>query len=469
MNTNDSHSSVFENIYQQSLWAGGSGTGALHENNIDYVALVSKFMLWHEVRSVVDYGCGDWQFSRFINWDDKEYHGIDVAPSVIASNSARYATQSVRFTQLQDTTEIPWADLILCKDVFQHLPNADVMQLLERLKSRCRWLIATNDDYPSDNLNGVIQAGGWRAVRLDLDPFNEHTATLLSWVVVSRTPTVRKRVCLIEGLLSAHEVRFARVNAAEADSNPIPMRVYQTWKSKSVLPANFEIWSRTIKDKNPSFEVSLWDDDDNHSFVDTNFPWFKEKYYSYDKEIMRVDVTRYFYLFLHGGFYMDLDVECLKSLDRYLSSADIIFGQMGADQAFHDAIPNAIMAARPRQDFWLFVFSHLLRGASHGPPEVVTGPSFLTYCIRGWKKSSHSEISRRIDEVKERLSSNQLPVMKTKLINILPHREWYPIDWSDPLHQRIRREVLGGRLLASEEKEELFPNSTLVTYWAHSW
>src|SRR5436853_425827 len=54
-------------------------------------------------------------------------------------------------------------------------------------------------------------------------------------------------------------------------------------------------------------------------------------------------------------------------------------------------------------------------------------------------------------------------------IAMLPSREWYPLDWSDPIHDRVRLDMLNGALLDRGEKDRLFRDAWMVTCWAHSW
>ena len=155
---------------------------------------------------------------------------------------------------------------------------------------------------------------------------------------------------------------------------------------RSLRPS--QLWSSTIKEHNKDYEYVIWDDADNRRFIAEHYPWFLEKYDSYSREIFRVDAVRYFELFHFGGFYLDLDVECLRPLDRYLTGNDVLLGRMGTDPAFPHSIPNAIMASKPRQEFWLYVISRLVGGPTSGDVEEVTGPRFLKSCVDSWNEEA---------------------------------------------------------------------------------
>src|SRR5271170_437160 len=77
---------VFETIYDKRVWGGGSGIGSSPRMAGSYMNFLQAFLNNNAIRSVVDIGCGDWQFSQFINWGERTYLGIDVVASVIETN-----------------------------------------------------------------------------------------------------------------------------------------------------------------------------------------------------------------------------------------------------------------------------------------------------------------------------------------------------------------------------------------------
>ena len=248
----------------------------------------------------------------------------------------------------------------------------------------------------------------------------------------------------------------------------IPARIFQTWKTKE-LPGNFGFWRSTLVEKNKYFEFELWDDLDNRKFIEESAAWFLPTWDSYRAEIYRVDVVRYFYLYLKGGFYIDLDTECLRPLDNFLPHPGILLGRMGAYPEFPHSIPNAIMASRAKEEFWLLVIALAMESSSQQePPEVLTGPILLKKALDLYVSDDKARISSYIIKCSRLMSEAQQPRPQTSKIFILAPREWYPIDWSDPIHQMLRKRVLEGRLLDEQQKQELFPVSSLVTYWTHS-
>ena len=163
----------------------------------------------------------------------------------------------------------------------------------------------------------------------------------------------------------------------EAESDIIPKRIFQTWKSKTALPENFAYWRSTFIDKNPGYHFDLWDDADNRAFIAGHFKWFLPVYDNYPAEIYRADIIRYFYLYVFGGLYADLDTQCVKALDNVLDRSGVVLGRMGTDPTFVHSIPNAVMASSPREEFWLYVIASALVAAERPSGESSTffGPS----------------------------------------------------------------------------------------------
>jgi SAM-dependent methyltransferase len=189
----------FAEIYDQNEWHRGSGVGSMPENNIDYMAFLQKFIRYNRIGNVVDFGCGDWQFSRYIDWSDISYHGLDIVPKVIEKNRNAYQTERITFSLFDSIAALPEADLIICKDVFQHLPNAIVHTYLGAMKSKAKFLLITNDIGPPGYLNLDIEPGGWRTLQFDLPPFSEEAGIVLEWTVHAGMGWTRKATYLFYG------------------------------------------------------------------------------------------------------------------------------------------------------------------------------------------------------------------------------------------------------------------------------
>jgi SAM-dependent methyltransferase len=168
--------STFNRVYTEGAWGkdvagkGTSGTGSTLEITREYRAYVEDFMRKHSVKSVVDAGCGDWSFSSAIDWGHASYLGIDIASDVIAVVRSKHETDKIKFQVGDITDELPAAELLISKDVLQHLSNTRVQKFIRNnlRKGKYKWVILTND---RGSENRDIASGGYRAIDLAAPPF----------------------------------------------------------------------------------------------------------------------------------------------------------------------------------------------------------------------------------------------------------------------------------------------------------
>ena len=167
---------TFNRIYAEGTWGrdasgkGTSGTGSTLAITREYRAYVEDFMKTHAVKSVVDAGCGDWNFSSAVDWGDASYLGVDIATDVIAAVRSKHERGKIRFQVGDITDDLPAADLLISKDVLQHLSNALVQKFIRNnlRKGKYKWVILTND---RGSENQDVASGGFRAIDLSAPPF----------------------------------------------------------------------------------------------------------------------------------------------------------------------------------------------------------------------------------------------------------------------------------------------------------
>lgn len=263
------------------------------------------------------------------------------------------------------------------------------------------------------------------------------------------------------------------------DPERIPDIVFQTWKSRSEIPQNYRYWRQTFVEMNPQAQVVLWDDADNRSFIAEQFAWFLPVYDAYPREIFRADAVRYFFLFAFGGLYADMDSECLRPLELGARNEDVLLGRMGPDRGFDHSIPNALMASRPGQAFWLLVIQRMLEAAADASttgnidatgPEALTGPILLKRSYDEYVALDSSRIVARIAPLIAMLDDAQRSTVRFGKVTLLDRNAWYPLDWTNPFHKQLRNHLnRENRLLPAETVRWIFPRAELVTYWSHSW
>ena len=229
----------------------------------------------------------------------------------------------------------------------------------------------------------------------------------------------------------------------------IPHIIHQTWKSNDV-PEPLSRFQSRWRELHPDFEYRLWTDEQNDAFVRAEFPQYHRLYRSFSREIYRADVARCLYLLRFGGVYVDLDVEPLRPLGRFL--ADCGDCVLGAEPESHARkrrgkplmACNAVMASVPGHPFWQRMLEEIERRAAlpGGEPVGVTGPIALD--------AVYEQHGRALG------------------VRVSDPDAFFPLPdlgaQSLPLDARSRKHFESMRQL------ELYPSASFgVHHWAHTW
>ena len=145
---------VFTRIYAERMWGSGlgdfySGPGSNADAAAPYADFVSGFIADHDIRTVVDLGCGDFRVGLMIASSSVEYTGVDVVQPLIDDDNRRFGSDTIRFQCLDITTDtLPEGDLCLIREVFQHISNAQISAVLANAK-KYKYVLIT-DMHPEE-------------------------------------------------------------------------------------------------------------------------------------------------------------------------------------------------------------------------------------------------------------------------------------------------------------------------------
>lgn len=219
--------------------------------------------------------------------------------------------------------------------------------------------------------------------------------------------------------------------AGRLPAKPIPHRIHQIWLG-SAVPAQYEKWCKSWKEKHPSWDYKLWTDADVEKLLsqDSFFIGITERMYrnatNYGE---RSDILRLLLLYHFGGIYVDMDFECLRPFDDLHKHFDFFIGLQPLDVAMVQ-LGSALIAAIPHHPFILFCIDELRR--SEESPYILsrTGPLFMTQSLIAFS-----------------------PKFSSKSI-VFPATYFYPRAYHDPLEDRVKWTR---------------PESYAVHHWSGSW
>jgi SAM-dependent methyltransferase len=155
--SNESAAEVFSRVYRDNRWGRRwgrkffSGPGSHDEHIVGpYVRSLREFLgEFPQPPRVVDLGCGDFQVGSRLRPACGDYIACDVVPELIRHNSKAFARLQVEFRCLDIIEDdLPEGDIVLLRQVLQHLGNAQISRVLPKL-ARYRFVVVT-EHLPAD-------------------------------------------------------------------------------------------------------------------------------------------------------------------------------------------------------------------------------------------------------------------------------------------------------------------------------
>ena len=186
---------AFSRVYRNGWWGNdGSrfffGHGSRGEPVSVYVDAITREL--GRPGTIVDLGCGDFVVGRELlkRFPEARYIGRDIVPSLIEHHQRTYADERVSFELLDIVSDcIPHGDVHLARQVFQHLSNAGIARVLEKLRASPCLIVTEGQPLTQsgpvnpDKIAGVgirfnTSTGIGSGVRLDEPPFSKRLEEL---------------------------------------------------------------------------------------------------------------------------------------------------------------------------------------------------------------------------------------------------------------------------------------------------
>lgn len=156
-----------------------SGIGSSLANTTTLRAELVRLFLDRKIDMIDDCPCGDflWMNQTLLDCENSglsiDYIGIDVQPDLIALNDGRHGGTQRQFN-VGDVRDFDFRNgsLIVIRDCFIHLSNADVQLALENLQRKCPDSLILSTTYPGRSKNENISTGRFRPINLEKKPFS---------------------------------------------------------------------------------------------------------------------------------------------------------------------------------------------------------------------------------------------------------------------------------------------------------
>ncbi len=169
---------IFTDIYARRVWGEGSGGGSDPEQAKPYLWFINRWMELHRPRLILDIGVGDGRIFKGLRIPvGSKYVGIDVIDVKPLIEENKGAAFYAAFKQADATEYLPPADLVLCKEVLQHL-SLDLCEKMLTQMGKSKVCLVTSLSEPLPGTNIEIETGDCRPIDLSLSPFSRKAVTL---------------------------------------------------------------------------------------------------------------------------------------------------------------------------------------------------------------------------------------------------------------------------------------------------
>jgi mannosyltransferase OCH1-like enzyme len=267
--------------------------------------------------------------------------------------------------------------------------------------------------------------------------------------------------------IATHQTKLAtnlHVLPPSSGSSIIPRIIHQTWDTQDI-PQDLAPWVKTWKQHNPDWEYWFWTPIEVEHLLQEKYPEYLELYYSYNYNVFRSDMMRYFIMDSFGGFYADMDMDCLKPLDPWIYRHSCLVSYEPYEHpyfGFNRTKPNVmttILASRPGHLYWKMLINALPDAFRKYRDDVQlsTGPLFMDANLRLFNdsQSGYVGVVASLDKVTSELSDvNSITILEPKYFlptydpiierqirtgcKTLRTRDQYLLDVCDRLRNNVR-------------------------------
>jgi len=190
----------------------------------------------------------------------------------------------------------------------------------------------------------------------------------------------------------------------------IPKIIHQTYKTSDV-PEPLSDYRRKLLSLHPGWKYRFYDESGCRDIIERNSPYFLPLYDSYALPVQKADIFRIIVVNTFGGFYLDMDVECLLPLDelcefRAVFGEEITLTEEELARKRHKErlrVANFIFGSEPGHPFLLYILREMAREslreiATEDDVLESTGPGLITTVYHDYKEKLRDIVLLRNQE-----------------------------------------------------------------------
>ena len=165
----------FTEIYLTNGWQSKesrSGHGSELGSTQGIREHLPKIMNEYKFDTILDIGCGDWNWFKEIDMS-MDYTGVDIVKPIIEQNNKKYGNDKIKFLHMDAVNEpYGYYDLVIARDILFHLSFADIFKFIANLQESGTHYFLTTHSGAFENKD--ITTGDWRELNLFANPLRFH-------------------------------------------------------------------------------------------------------------------------------------------------------------------------------------------------------------------------------------------------------------------------------------------------------
>lgn len=166
---------IFTHIYNTKAWGDDetiSGSGSRAQEAQGLIHVLPQVMQLLGIQSLLDLGCGDFNWLQYTDLSGVQYYGADIVPELIEANTAKFGCNEIQFLHLDMTyQDLPQADMVMIRDTLTHFSYYQIHRTLKNIM-RHDFQYAMISNYSGLLINSNIENGFWRPINLTRAPFH---------------------------------------------------------------------------------------------------------------------------------------------------------------------------------------------------------------------------------------------------------------------------------------------------------
>jgi SAM-dependent methyltransferase len=173
MSTNFKNAEKFIQRKRNEGYESLCGPGSHLLNAKETIIFINNFLTNYNIKSMLDLGCGDWNWFKNIELNDIKYEGWDACDTMISDNRTKFGRHNIQFFKKDIISEnYNTTDAIICRDVLFHLTVNNALTVIEKVKKSCKYFITTSFNDVSENIGIGSKGWGFYRINTNIKPFN---------------------------------------------------------------------------------------------------------------------------------------------------------------------------------------------------------------------------------------------------------------------------------------------------------